>query len=207
MTADPRRAAVWDFGVLLFETLGLRFRVVKRVSWVLAAVVVLGVATVGIVGHIRRAHRDDRARTPAAVHLPLETDAALIEEDRRAGQRWHFALVPQELPPGLVRMEAIGDPSDVGVTDVYSYRGLRAVVKFTAAPGAHPCGTVECARSGTVSVWNPDTPGLTNVAVWLSGVGTAAEAAPLRSFWAKTAWVPISQAGWFTDLAINGATV
>ena len=190
--------------MLLFEKLGLRFRVVKRLLWVLAAVVVLGVATVGVVGHIRRAHRDERARIPAAVHLPLETDAALIEEDRRAGQRWHFALVPKELPPGLVRMEAIGDPRDDGVTDVYSYHDLRAFVKFTAAKGAHPCGTAECVRSGSVSVWNPDTPGLTHVAVWLSGTGTAAEAAPLRSFWTKTAWVPISQAGWFTNLAIKG---
>ncbi|MEV4342938.1 hypothetical protein AB0J83_00460 [Actinoplanes sp. NPDC049596] len=130
---------------------------------------------------------------------PLRADAAAIDEDRRAGNVAHFALVPKTPPPGLRRMEAVGDPADDGVTDVYSVGGVRAIVKFTAVPGEHPCGELTCIRDGATGVVSPDAPSLTHVSVALTG-----EDAQARTFWATTAWMPVGQASWFGELRSPG---
>jgi hypothetical protein len=137
---------------------------VKRVLMA-SAVVILTLVTVGVVGQVRRAHREAAAQQAAeqraAAHSPLQAAAASIDRDRRVGHVSHFALVPTTLPPGLVQMEAIGDPGDDGVTDVYAYGLLTAIVKFTAIPGQHQCGDQPCVRDSAVTVTTPDAPSLT----------------------------------------------
>jgi hypothetical protein len=175
---------------------------VKR-ALIAVGAVVLVLGTAGALGQVRRAYREDAQRAAdeqfAAAH-PLQVDAAAIDWARRTGQVSHFALVPQDLPPGIVRMEPTGALADDGVTDVYSYGAVRAVVKFTAVPGELPCGDQTCVRDEDLSVSTSDAPSLRHVAVWLTGTPSA----EIQQFWAKTGWVPTAKAQWFTDLATQG---
>lgn len=170
------------------------------------AVVVLGLAAVGVIGQVRRVHReaDQRAARErfAAAH-PLEVSASAIDLARWNGQVSHFALVPKSMPPGIVRMEPTGAQAEDGVTDVYSYGALNAVVKFTAIPGEHPCGDLPCVRDMHLTVSTADAPSLRHVAVWLTGTRSP-DATEIQQFWATTAWVPTAEAGWFADLAAQG---
>jgi hypothetical protein len=179
---------------------------VKRALIALVAVG-LGLAAVGVFGLVRHVHREatqrEAAERFAAAH-PLEMAAASIDSVRRIGQVSHFALVPQSMPPGIVRMEPTGGVADDGVTDIYSYGALKAVVKFTAVPGEHPCGDQPCVRDAELTVATPDAPSLRHVAVWLTGTPSP-EATEVQQFWAETGWVPIAEAEWFTDLAMQGA--
>lgn len=184
----------------------LKSPIVKRLLMA-SAVVILTLVGVGVVGQIRRAHREAAAQQAAeqraAAHSPLQAAAASIDRDRRVGHVSHFALVPATLPPGLVQMEAIGDPGDDGVTDVYAYGLVKAVVKFTAVQDRRPCGDQPCVRDSALAVTTPDAPSLNHVAVWLTGTPSRDDPG-VRRFWAETTWVPIAKASWFTELAAQG---
>jgi hypothetical protein len=178
----------------------------KRILIALAAVV-LALAAVGVLGQVRRQHREAARQAAverfAAAH-PLEVSAASIDLARYNGQVTHFALVPERRPPGIVRMEPTGAQQDGGVTDVYSYGALEAVVNFTGIPGQLPCGDQPCVRDADLTAATSDAPSLRHVAVWLTGPASP-EAAEIREFWARTAWVPTAKATWFTDLAERGS--
>ncbi|MGX6600633.1 hypothetical protein ACWKSP_00630 [Micromonosporaceae bacterium Da 78-11] len=170
------------------------------------AVMVLGVASIGVFGQLRRAHRENARQTAidrfTAAH-PLERAAASIDWARQDGQTSHFALVPQTRPPGVVAMEPYQALADNGVTDVYSYDGFKVVVNFTAVPGVRPCADQPCLRDADFTVRTADAPSLHHAAVWF--LGTPPPATPeIAKFWTTTAWVPIATATWFTDLAIRG---
>jgi hypothetical protein len=179
---------------------------VRRVLIAVVAAVILACGAIGVVGQMRRSAReaaqDAAERAQIAALDPLFADAHRIDLERRAGHVSHFALVPKTRPPGLARLEAIGGPGDDGVTDTYASGALRAIVKFTALPGAHPCGVQTCVRDSEVGASTPDAPSLEHVAIWLSGDGP--ELVPIKKFWAETAWVPVADAPWFTDLAARG---
>lgn len=177
----------------------------KRALIVVVALV-LGLAAAGVAGQVRRSHREaaQRAATErfAAAH-PLEVSASSIDLARWHGQATHFALVPRTMPPGIVRMEPSTPLADNGVTDIYSYGEMKAVVNFTAVPGARPCGDQPCVRDARLTVETSDAPSLRHVVVWFTGTASP-EAAAIRQFWATTAWVPTAGAGWFADLAARG---
>ncbi len=135
----------------------------------------------------------------------MQKAVSAVEHARRVGDASHFAVVPKSLPPGLLLIEPVGDPGEDGVTDVYSYGGLKVVVKYTAVPGKHPCGTQTCIRDTEVGVVTPEAPSLSHAAIWLTGnASSAQQEADVRQFWTKAAWVPTAEAGWFTKLAIEG---
>jgi hypothetical protein len=180
---------------------------VKRALIVLAVVFIALVTAIGAFGQLRRAHRE--ARQQAAVqavidsHSPLQRDAAQIDGERRIGHLAHFAQVPKTLPPGLVGMEPVENPYPDGVYDVYEYDGVKAVVKFTDSIGDNPCGDQTCVRQGALGSTSADATGLTHVAIWLTGA-SAVDKTAIQLFWAKTTWVPIGEATWFTHLAVVG---
>jgi hypothetical protein len=182
---------------------------VKRVLIAVGAVfaiAVLALVAVGVFGQARRAHRvavrREAAERFAAAH-PLEMAAASINSARRAGQVTHFALVPQSMPPGIVWMGATDPLADDGVTDIYSYGTMKVAVNFTAVPGQHPCAEQPCVRDTDLTVETSDAPSLRHVAVWLMGTPSP-DAAEVKRFWVKTAWVPTAKAKWFKDLALQG---
>lgn len=181
----------------------------KRAFIALSVVLVILVAAVVGYGQLRRTHRE--ARQQAAVqaiidsHSPLENDAGQIDDERRIGHNVHFARVPSTLPPGLVGMEPRANPYPEtihGVYDIYEYDGVEAVVLFSDSTGDFPCGDHSCVRDGAVNVSTPDT-SYAYVAVWLTGAA-APSATAIKRFWAKTTWVPIAKAAWFTQLAVVG---
>jgi hypothetical protein len=178
---------------------------VKR-ALIVVAVLVLGLAVLGVAGQVRRTHREvaQQAATEkfAAAH-PLEVSASTIDLARWNGQATHFALVPRTMPPGIVRMEPSIPLADNGVTDIYSYGDMKAIVNFTAVPSEHRCDDQPCVHDARLTVETADAPSLRHVVVWLTGAASP-EAAAIRQFWAETAWVPTAQAGWFADLAARG---
>jgi hypothetical protein len=173
-------------------------------------VVVVGLcAGIGAYGQARRYHREaalEQARQQRlAARTPLQKSAADIDLARRAGDGSHFAVVPERLPPGLVSMEPRGDVMDDGVTDVYSFGDLKAVVKYTAVPGARPCGEQTCIRDTEVGFVTAEAPSLRHASIWLIGQASSVrQEAEVRQFWAKTTWVPTAKAGWLTKLAYEG---
>ncbi|BEL06616.1 hypothetical protein Q0Z83_048070 [Actinoplanes sichuanensis] len=179
----------------------------KRVLITLVVVAVLGIAAIGVYGQVRRMNREAARQATidrfVATH-PLETTAAAIDWERRHGRATHFALVPQNRPPALVRMDPSESLVDGGVTDIYTYDGLKVVVNFTAVPGAHPCGDQPCIRDADFTVRTEDAPSLQHAAVWITGA-TSPVPAEIRQFWAKTAWVPIADAQWYIELAEKGS--
>jgi len=173
-------------------------------------VVVVGLcAGIGAYGQVRRHHREaaiERLRQQRLAALtPLQKAAAGIDLARRAGDGSHFAVVPERPPPGLVTMEPIGAFMDDGVTDVYSFGDLKAVVKYTAVPGDRPCGEHTCVRDTEVGFVTAEAPSLRHASIWLTGqASSVAQETEVRQFWAKTTWVPTAKAGWFTKLAYEG---
>ncbi|WP_305783106.1 hypothetical protein [Symbioplanes lichenis] len=174
----------------------------KRAASIVISVVLVATVAIAVAGQVRRAHREAERHAAAerfrAAHA-LELSAAAVDASRRGGQTQHFALVPPEMPPGLVRIDPSAPLADDGVTDVYSYGEVRVFVNFTGVPGARPCGAQPCLRSVDLTVRTPDAPSLRHVAVWLSGASPAAE-----RFWTATSWVPVDRAAWFAELAEQG---
>jgi hypothetical protein len=175
---------------------------VKRALIVLAAAV-LALAAVGVFGQARRSHREAAQRAALerliAAH-PLEIAAASIDSNRRTGYVEHFAIVPQSAPPGIVRMEPSEALADGGVTDIYQYGAFKVAVNFTGVPSGHPCGDQQCVRDADLAVETSDAPSIRHVAVWLIGPPST----EVQQFWAKTNWVAMADAKWFTDLAAQG---
>jgi predicted membrane-bound mannosyltransferase len=187
-------------------------RLVKR-ALVALVVVVLGVcAGIGVLGQVRRARREaaaeraaeQRAAAVEASKTPLQKAAATIELTRRTGEVAHFAVVPKVQPPGLTGMEAFGNTASDGVTDIYSYGRLKVFVRYTADPGPRPCFEHTCLRDGAVGFVTADAPSLAHASIWLTGTPSPPDETAVRRFWTKTTWVPIAEATWFTDLAIQG---
>jgi hypothetical protein len=102
-------------------------------------------------------------------------------------------------------MEPVGDVMDEGVTDVYSFGNLKAVVRYTAVPADRPCGDHTCIRDAKVGFVTDEAPSLEHAAIWLVGKASSAQQeTEVRQFWAKTTWAPTAKAGWLTQLAVEG---
>ncbi|SDS70044.1 hypothetical protein SAMN04489716_1396 [Actinoplanes derwentensis] len=166
-------------------------------------------AGVGVYGQVRRHNREAAIewsrQQRLAARTPLQKAAADIDLARRAGDGVHFAVVPERLPPGLVTMEPAVDAYLDGVTDIYSYGDLKALVKYTDVPGRRPCGEHTCVRDTEVGFVTAEAPSLRHASVWLTGqASSAGQESEVRRFWAETRWVPTAEAGWFTKLAYEG---
>ncbi|GID58880.1 hypothetical protein [Actinoplanes couchii] len=128
-----------------------------------------------------------------------------IDLARQAGKGIHFAVVPEHLPPGLVSMEPADDAVYGGVTDIYSFGTLKAMVKYTATPGDGPCGKQSCVRAAEVGVETAEAPSLHYAGIWLTGQPSSPQQeTEVRDFWAGTTWLPTAEADWFTELAHEG---
>jgi hypothetical protein len=169
-------------------------------------VVVVGVcAGIGVYGWVLRQHREAAIERARQARTPLQKSAADIDLARRNGDGIHFAVVPERLPPGLVEMWPLKEVPDDGVTDVYSFGHLKAVVKYTDVPGGRPCGEHACVRDTEVGFTTSEAPNLRHASIWLAGQASSVrQEAEVRQFWAETTWVPTVEAGWFTKLAYEG---
>jgi hypothetical protein len=186
----------------------LRSSIVKRLLIALVVVVVGLCAGVGAYGRVRRHHREaalERAlERRRAARTPLQKAAWDIDYARRDGYV-HFFMMPKTMPPGLLLLQPIGEVATDGVTDVYSYGQLQAMVRYTVDHGKDPCGRQTCVRDGETGFEDPEAPSLHYMAIWLAGKASSAEQeAQVRRFWTTTTWVPTAEAKWFTKLAWEG---
>ncbi|MDR6325882.1 hypothetical protein [Actinoplanes couchii] len=139
-------------------------------------------------------------------------ESVLVIEKARASGAPGYSYVPMTQPAGLTEMSA-GLQTGV-VADSYTFGdpSVWAVVEFSA----EPTGTCEgirsggdagrCVRQGAVETGRPGT-GFENVTVYFTdsgGVRSVSSESPqiavAGKFWATVEFVPIDEAGWFSDL-------
>lgn len=190
--------------------------------------VALAVSVGLVVGVVLARQAADKAGTPplqasdlvvneSVPEYRLVQDALRIDLDRRAGEVRHFALVPKNRPPDLLRM-TIGSYGVDAVVDTYQFGGQwgHTLVELAARP-TDTCEGIQggqssgmCVRDGALTRVAPDAPGLRHVTVYLTGnVSTTPrvgdpETDRAREFWAEVEMVPLSEAAWFTELVTRG---
>ncbi|MEU8820459.1 hypothetical protein [Actinoplanes sp. NPDC048796] len=130
----------------------------------------------------------------------LVEDVLRVDFERRHGDEAHFALVPRERPPGLLRM-GIGSDGPGSVVDSYQFGGqkLSALVELATQP-TDTCANAEmCVRDDARHV----TVYLTGNVATTPRVGDP-ETDTARAFWSRAEMVPLADAAWFSELLARG---
>ena len=159
---------------------------------------------------------------PAAPEAKLLDSVLYVQSWRDFGNPVGFAYVPRTRPPGLVAIGP-GNPPDLnGGSHRGSGNGARldsyvleidgarvqAVVEFAAGPTSTCADTAGmthavCVRDRQLDD-DPADVGLRHTTVYFTAGSdaalTSAGAGAARRFWAGVAFVPVAEAGWYTDL-------
>ncbi|WP_229074244.1 hypothetical protein [Actinoplanes sp. DH11] len=133
----------------------------------------------------------------------LLRDVLVIDLERRNGELRHFAYLPEHRPPGLTGMNIGSD--DVGHGSVVDgYHLGRSQVLVELAP--RQTGLCRIIREGQLTAASrclrddavDGVPEFRRVTAYSSDRGADG------AFWARTAMVPLAEAGWFTELVARG---